>query len=209
MTDHFGVKLVTATIARTGNDCAERFHDFVGAVRDQVAVTPVKHVDETGFRIGGKTQWLHIASTAWLTFYRTAAKRGSLLTNVTGIAAHDHWKPYYTMTGVVHALCSAHYLRELRAPVEIEKEDWARNMQRLLRRACHATNIARERGVPLKLGLIALIERRYDDILANGLAFHEAQPTLGKAKRRGRPPRRVATTSCYAGAPASRACFGS
>jgi transposase len=191
MTDLFGVKLVTATIARISNDCAERFHGFVDALRDQVAAAPVKHMDETGFRIGGKTQWLHIASTAWLTFYRSAAKRGSLLANVTGIVVHDHWKPYYTMTGVVHALCNAHHLRELKALIEIEKEDWAAKMQRLLRRACHAANLARERGVPLKPGLIALIERCYDGILANGLAFHEAQPTLAKAKRRGRQPRRV------------------
>ena len=191
MTDLFGVKLVTATIARISNDCAERFHGFVDALRDQVAAAPVKHMDETGFRIGGKTQWLHIASTAWLTFYRTAAKRGSLLANVTGIVVHDHWKPYYTMTGVVHALCNAHHLRELKALIEIEKEDWAAKMQRLLRRACHAANLARERGVPLKPGLIALIERCDDGILANGLAFHEAQPTLAKAKRRGRQPRRV------------------
>jgi transposase len=191
MTDLFGVKLVTATIARISNDCAERLHGFVDALRDQVAAAPVKHMDETGFRIGGKTQWLHIASTAWLTFYRTAAKRGSLLANVTGIVVHDHWKPYYTMTGVVHALCNAHHLRELKALIEIEKEDWAAKMQRLLRRACHAANLARERGVPLKPGLIALIERCYDGILANGLAFHEAQPTLAKAKRRGRQPRRV------------------
>ena len=93
-------------------------------------------------------QWLHIASTAWLTFYRTAAKRGSLLANVTGVVVHDHWKPCYTMTGVVHALCNAHRLRELKALIEIEKEDWAAKMQRLLRRACHAANLARERGVP-------------------------------------------------------------
>src|SRR5271157_6105164 len=191
MADLFGVKLVTATIARISNDCAERFHDFVDALRDQVAAAPVKHMDETGFRIGGKTQWLHIASTAWLTFYRTAAKRGSLLANVTGIVVHDHWKPYYTMTGVVHALCNAHHLRELKALIEIEKEDWARKMQRLLRRACHATNLAREQGVPLKPGLIALIERCYDGILANGLAFHDAQPALTRAGRRGRTPRRV------------------
>ena len=171
MTDLFGVKLVTATIARISNDCAERFHGFVDALRDQVAAAPVKHMDETGFRIGGKTQWLHIASTAWLTFYRTAAKRGSLLANVTGIVVHDHWKPYYTMTGVVHALCNAHHLRELKALIEIEKEDWAAKMQRLLRRACHAANLARERGVPLKPGLIALIERCYDGILANGLTM--------------------------------------
>ena len=125
MADLFGVKLVTATIARISNDCAERFQGFAEALRDQVAAAPVKHMDETGFRIGGKTQWLHIASTVWLTFYRTAAKRGSLLANVTGIVVHDHWKPYYTMTGVLHALCNAHHLRELKALVEIEKEDWA------------------------------------------------------------------------------------
>jgi transposase len=68
-------------------------------------------------------------------------------------------------------------------------------MQRLLRRACHATNLARERGVPLKPGLIARFERCYDTILAEGLAFHETQPPLARAvgasKRRGRPPRRV------------------
>jgi transposase len=191
MADLFGVKLVTATIARISQDCAQRFQGFADAVREHVAAAPVKHMDETGFRIGGKTQWLHIASTGLLTFYRTAAKRGSLLANVTGIVVHDHWKPYYTMAGVLHALCNAHHLRELKALVEIEKEDWAAKMQRLLRRACHATNLARERGVPLKPALIALIERCYDGILAEGLAFHEAQPALAKAKCRGRPPRRV------------------
>jgi transposase len=191
MADLFGVKLVTATIARISNDCAARFRGFADTLRDHVAAAPVKHMDETGFRIGAKTQWLHIASTVWLTFYRTAAKRGSLLANVTGIVVHDHWKPYYTMTGVQHALCNAHHLRELKALVEIEKEVWAGKMQRLLRRACHATNLAREQGVPLKPGLLALIERCYDEILAEGMAFHEGQPTLAKTHRRGRPPRRV------------------
>jgi transposase len=64
-------------------------------------------------------------------------------------------------------------------------------MQCLLSRACHATNLAREQGVALKPGLIALIERCYDGIIANGLAFHESQPALAKTRRRGRPPRRV------------------
>jgi transposase len=195
MADLFGVKLVTATIARISQDCAQRFQGFADAVRDGVAAAPVKHMDETGFRIGGKTQWLHIASTILLTSYRVSPKRGSLLAYVTGIVVHDHWKPYYTLTGVLHALCNAHHLRELKALVEIEKEDWARKMQRLLRRACHATNLARGQSVPLKPGLIALFERRYDAILTDGFAFHEAQPALisaaVKSSRRGRPPRRV------------------
>ena len=197
MADLFGVKLAAATIARMSRTCAERLRGFAETVRDLVAGALVKHMDETGFRIGGKTQWLHVASTALLTFYRVCAKRGSLLAHVKGIIVHDHWKPYYTMQGVLHALCNAHHLRELKALVEIEREDWARKMQRLLRRACHAVNVARERGVALKPRLIECFERCYDAILAEGLGFHAAQVPLARAamkgagKRRGRAPRRT------------------
>ena len=145
----------------------------------------------TGLRIGGNTQWLHIASTMLLTFYRVSARRGSLLAQVVGIVVHDHWHPYYTMTGVLHALCNAHHLRELKALVEIEKEDWAGRMQRLLRRACHAVNLAHAQDLPLRPEMIALIERCYDAIVADGLAYHRAQPALSKAWPRGPPPRRV------------------
>src|ERR1019366_5514903 len=184
MADLFGVKLSAATLAAMSGACAKRLKDL----------------DETGFRIGGKTQWLHVACTALLTFYRVCAKRGSLLSDivgVVGVVVHDRWKPYYTMQGVLHALCNAHHLRELKALVEIEKEDWARKMQRLLRRACHVANLARKQGVPLKPRLIECCERCYDAILAEGLAFHEAKAPLARAspkggsKRRGRAPRRT------------------
>lgn len=195
MSDLFGVSLSCATIAGMSRNCAGRFTSFAEALRDLVAGAGVKHMDETGFRIGGKTQWLHVACTALLTFYRVCAKRGSLLANVVGVVVHDHWKPYYTMTGVLHALCNAHHLRELKALIDIEKEEWARQMQLLLRRACHAANLARARGVLPKPRFVARIKRRYDAILAEGLAFHQAQPPLVRVdetiKRRGRPPRRT------------------
>ena len=38
---------------------------------------------------------------------------------------------------VCRACFNAHHLRELKALVDIEKEEWALKMQRLLRRACH------------------------------------------------------------------------
>lgn len=195
MADLFGVHPATATIAAMSRTCAARFEAFAAAVRDHVAAAAVKHLDETGFRIGGRTQWLHIASTGLLTFYRISPKRGSLPQNLAGTVVHDHWKPYYTLKGVLHALCNAHHLRELKALVEIEREDWARRMQILLRRACHAARLARRRAVPLSPRLIALIDRSYDAILAQGFALHDAQPALrgggDHARRRGRKPRRI------------------
>ena len=68
-------------------------------------------------------------------------------------------------------------------------------MRRLLRQACHATHLARDGDKALKPGLIALIERCYDAVLAEGFVYHEALPPLvtpaEQAKRRGRPPHRV------------------
>ena len=195
MKDLFGAELSPASLARRGGNSAESVQGVVDVIRELVKSAPVKHMDETGLRIAGRTQWLHVASTARLTFYRVSERRGSLLGGVGGIVVHDHWKPYFTMEGVPHALCNAHHLRELQALIEIEKEGWARKMQRLLRRACHAVNLARERGVALKPGLVERFRGCYDAITAEGIAFHEAQPPLAprssKAKRRGSKPRRT------------------
>ena len=187
----FGVLVSAATLAGMSRACARRMQGFVASVRDLVASAPVKHMDETGFRIAGKTRWLHVASTAWLTFYRTCSKRGSLLANVVGIVVHDHWKPYYTMTGVLHALCNAHHLRELKALVDIEKEAWARKMQTLLRAACRAVNRANESGTWLSPRFVALVRARFEAIIAEGLTFHEAQPALDTDRHRGRRARRT------------------
>ena len=65
-------------VARISQDCAQRFIGFAVAVRDRVATAPIQHVDQTGFRITGKTQWPHIASTIWLSFYRVSVRRGRL-----------------------------------------------------------------------------------------------------------------------------------
>jgi len=70
-----------------------------------------------------------------LTFYRVCAKRGGLLSDivkVAGVVVHDHWKPYYTMQGVKHAAVQRASSRELKALIEIEKEDWRARCNALL-----------------------------------------------------------------------------
>jgi transposase len=193
MGDLFGaLRLCSQSVADWVRGRAAALAPVAAQIAALAAQAPVRCLDETGFRVAGKGQWLHTVATETLTHYRVSAKRGEMPEGLTGgVAVHDGFKSYSGLTDVRHALCNAHHLRELKALVEIEKEDWARRMQRLLRRACHAANLAREQDVPLKPGLIALIERRYDTIVADGLGFHETQPALTKIRPRGRPPRRV------------------
>lgn len=193
MGDVFGVEVATATIAAMGQRKAQEFAGLVAHIEQQVKDAAVKHVDETGYRIAGMLQWLHVASTWLLTCYRTAAKRGSMWDGVRGVIVHDFWRPYLTMVGVTHALCNAHHLRELKALMEIEEEPWARAMHRFLRQACHAANLARAQQRSLSPRFLAWLSARYDRILAQGFAFHESLPPLGVGlpTRRGRVRRRT------------------
>ena len=193
MRDVFGVSIAVSSIAAFGLRKAEELSGFAEHIGEQVKNAAVKHMDETGYRISKSLQWLHVASTLFLTFYRASHKRGELPQGVTGIVVHDFWRPYFTLVGVTHALCNAHHLRELKALIEIEKEPWALEMYRFLRHACHAANLARQRNVNLKPDFLTWLSARYDRIVAQGMAFHEAQPPLGSpnGKRKSRIRRRT------------------
>lgn len=171
--DLFGLSVSTATLVCMNEDCAKQVAGYQEDVLNLLKVAPIKHLDETGFRMGGKTQWLHVISTDQATHYRVSAKRGDLLEGLSGILVHDHWKPYFTLENVEHALCNAHHLRELKALEEIEKEPWAHLMSRLLRLLSR-----------LKKPPIERVMRLYDRYVRAGLAFHRSQPPLSERKKR-------------------------
>jgi transposase len=85
-------------------------------------------------------------------------------------------------------LCNAHHLRELKALQEIEQESWATSMGHLLRVACRYKH-RYVKGIPKAIQ--GRIERLYQQIVARGLAFHEALEPLPQKSVRGRPKRRV------------------
>lgn len=193
MTDVFGVDLATSTIAAMGQRKAQELVGLAEHIEQQVKHAGVKPLAETGYRVAGALQWLHVASTWLLTCYRTSDKRGAMLAGVRGIIVHDFWRSYLTMVGVMHALGNAHHLRELKALMDIEKEPWARAMPRFLRQTCHAANLARAHQRSLSPRFLAWLSARYDRILAQGFAFHESQAPLGAGlpTHRGRIRRRT------------------
>lgn len=173
--DLFSLPLSTATLSSINQDVGQQIAPLQEEVLEVLKNTDIKHLDETGFRVGKKTQWLHVISNSFATHYRAREKRGDLLEGLKGILVHDHWKPYFRHEDVQHALCNAHHLRELKALEEFEKEPWAFRMSRLL------TVSSRLKNPPL-----SRILKLYDQIVAEGLTFHEQQPSLGKLHKKKR-----------------------
>ena len=165
--DIYGTQIATAKLVKFSNDLADKLGDFCQRVLEKIKQVPLKHMDETGFRIGGKTTWLHVASNDKLTYYHHSSKRKSLLEGVTGTVMHDHWKPYYQMN-TTHALCNAHHLRELQALIEGE-EAWAKKMKKLLLfmhkyRQFFPDKIPQEK--------LKRLEKIYTRIIEEGLEYH-------------------------------------
>lgn len=173
--DLFSLSVSTATLASINQEIGQKIDPLQENVLEVLKNADVKHLDETGFGIGKKTQWLHVISNPLATHYRAREKRGDLLEDLKGILVHDHWKPYFQVKDVLHSLCNAHHLRELKALEDFEKEPWSFKMSRLLRLASR-----------LKDPPISRIVELYDRIVVEGLAFHEQQPSLGKLHKKRR-----------------------
>ena len=192
MNDLFGAPLLCpASLTAWVNDKAAAFAVVTARIAELAAAAPVRCLDETGFRIAGQTRWLHTVSIEALTFYRVSEKRGAIPADLQGGGVvHDHFKPYYGLTGVAHAYCNAHHLRELKALTELDEEPWAKEMSQVLIEANEAVRKARERGqTALPPAAVDGFVARYGMAVRTGLAFHRAMAPL-KQRAKGRTKRR-------------------
>jgi transposase len=106
------------------------------------------------------------------------------LEDVSGVLVHDHYSSYLKYTKVKHAFCNAHHLRELKALIVHEGEDWAYEMYVLLRIMNHAVNQG-----SLGLEKVQWFKKIFEKVLSRGLAYHEAlSGVVGKNKRRKKRP---------------------
>jgi transposase len=137
--DLFGQPLSAGTLAAANERAYEKLASFAQALVNQVSQAPVVHLDESGLRVQGALHWLHVASTAELTFYGVHPRRGTEAMDAFGIigacrqwVVHDHWKPYFAYQECLHALCNQHLLRELKFLWEEQHEVWAQQLSHLL-----------------------------------------------------------------------------
>ena len=103
--DLFGQSRSVGTLVSMVQPCAQALAPVEEARKVQAQATPVLHHDETGVRVAGKLQWVHVSSTPTLTHFGVHPKRGTeatdaigILPHFQGVRGHDGWKPYRTYT---------------------------------------------------------------------------------------------------------------
>ena len=189
--DLFGVDLSEGTLASAQTLAYAQLEPVEQAIAAALRQADVAHVDETGLRVAGRTEWVHVMSTALLTFYAHHAKRGrkafeaiGLLIGFGGRRVHDSWAPYLKLPGL-YALCNAHLLRELIGLHEDTGQAWTQHLIRLLlgmQVAVVAAQAAGRTELPSKQ--LAGYEAAYTRFLNEGL---RANPPPKRTGKRGRP----------------------
>ena len=163
------------------------------AVKDLLSgeKTAVKHLDETGFRVAGRTRWIHMLCSPCLNHLRSGVTRGNVSENLSGKVVHDCFSSNWTEKGVTHGVCNAHTLREVQALIAIEKKPWASDMKTIQLDALDLTIVAQSQDQgAVSPEAIKDIERRFDICCEKAVTFRENQLPLthtSKGKKRGRP----------------------
>lgn len=188
MNDLFQTKVSPTTVMKTTQGLAQELSVFYAESKQYLIEALIKHLDETGIRVDGSTNWMHVLSDALVTYLHHNKKRKSLIPELKGTVVHDHYAPYLQLKNAQHVFCNAHILRELKALKEIDKEAWAASMYDLEIEMCKAI---KEHN--LAACEIEAFERRYDVIIQEGFKYHEALPPLDdpNIKKRGKVKRRI------------------
>lgn len=149
------------------------------------------HCDETGIRVAGKLQWVHVTSTEQVTYLEVHAKRGKealdaidILPHRKGRIIHDGYSSYDKYAELLHGRCNAHHLRELIFIQEQHQQAWAGELVKVLVEAKRAVDAAKAQGLAaLTESLQVDLHRRYDEILAQGLLANPPSPDPLEKKR--------------------------
>jgi len=199
--DFYGHAPAEALILDANATLVDQIEPSLEATRQQLMASPVVHFDESGLRVEGKLNWLHVASTDWLTYYTVHPERGQegmramgILPAFQGRALHDHWKPYFTFNQCQHALCNAHHLRELQFIVDQYQQSWAEEMIHVLLNIKAEVDAAPLEHMSLAPERLTHFEQRYDELISQGLKANPP-PAHPPPKKRGRkkqsPPKNL------------------
>lgn len=135
-----------STVLNAMRECFANLEPIQERIKGEILASETVHLDETGVRVEGKLNWMHVASNERWTHLFVHQKRGSealrseksVIKDYRGRAVHDCYSSYFQFEGCQHILCNAHLLRELERLKEAGSR-WGKLMQRLIYRMYEAS----------------------------------------------------------------------
>lgn len=193
-----GARPSDGTIVLNLQLAANRLIDFETQLKAALLKQSVLHADETGSKVNGKLQWMHVVSCAQLTLYGHHSQRGfaalesmNVLPQFKGLLMHDAWSAYFKLPAK-HVLCGAHLLRELRGLAENHGQVWAGKLRDALRLVYH-----QQKDGTITPEIVMAFELRFDGLLDAGLkANPPAPPMPGRRGRTKQTPGRNLALRC-------------
>ena len=130
--DQFHVPVSESTILSAVKRFSKKAAPLLETIKASLSASDLLQADESGLRVKGKLQWIHIACNSKAEFLGLHEKRGTAATSEIGILPKfsgtlitDFFSSYLDYSGP-HGFCNAHILRELNGIIEsFPEETWA------------------------------------------------------------------------------------
>lgn len=170
-----GINVTAGAIASSSASTSTDLVPTHNAIKAHVGAAPAVTMDETGWRIGGRSAWLWVAATDDATIYDVAHDRdfdaatGLVAADYAGTIVRDGWVVYNGYKKAAHQTCLAHLLRRCHEMIE-DQPAWARATPRLVRDLLLEALAARDLDAPGRAEAVADIGERFD------LLFEQAHP---------------------------------
>lgn len=148
----FGLKLsrggLCQALHRVAHKAEPTYESLVEKVRAAPSVTP----DETGWKVGGRLQWMWVFASEQITVYTILPGRGFeqaatvLGANFDGFLVRDGWSVYRQFTQALHQSCVAHLLRRCREMIQVAEKGKSAQLPSLVQQVLQQALQLRDRS---------------------------------------------------------------
>lgn len=160
LSDMTGLKLSIGALVNIVKRSQATLQQGADAIRQHIQQAAVVGSDETGVRVAGQNQWQWVFQTPqWAYYVIRPSRAAQVVHDVMGDAQPQVWVSDAYSAQMNHPaqryqLCLAHQLRDLQYVIDAEDCPWARQMQRVFRRAIQLHN-ARDKLSEQRFALLA------------------------------------------------------
>jgi transposase len=171
----WGVPVTAGAICQASQTTGTALEPTTRAMKQALADAGQVTMDETGWRISGRSAWLWVATSVTVTVFVVADGRGFeqacdlVEADYGGVIVRDGWGPYRRYTQARHQSCAAHVLRRCHE-MQQDLPGWARSTPRRVANLLTEALDARDLSKRKRQAAAVDIAERFD------LLLEEAQP---------------------------------